>query len=171
MASSLSPAPQHSPRSQRLKQLESKVEGHDQKLAAIQSSVASLDDKIVTQGEQTSFQFHRFEEMLGHIHGTIVSGMQKLADKPDPPTNVSMEHEEDGAYDPIRRAAEWNETWRRDQAQRLFIATQRGEYVAQLRRDAERYGESIDFEAAAADRYPFPPPIDYPDDITYVDDL
>ena len=177
MASSLSPAPlQNSPRTQRMKQLESKVESHDKKLEAIQTSVTALDTKIVSQSECTSFQFNRFEEMLNHIHGTIVSGMQQLADKPATHVNVSMENEEfpgfeDGAYNPIARAAEWNETWRRDQAHRLFIATQRSEYIAQLQREAVPGGATTDYEAAAAARFPYPDPIDYPDDITYVDDL
>ena len=115
--------------------------------------------------------------MLSHIHGTIVNGMQQLAEpKTAPKTDVTMDNSlilagEDGAFDPIRRAAEWNETMRRDQTHRLFVVTQRAEYIAQLRCDAEHYGESFDYEAAADQRFPYPPAIDYPDDITYVDDL
>eukprot|EP00590_Aulacoseira_subarctica_P004557 CAMPEP_0172417124 /NCGR_PEP_ID=MMETSP1064-20121228/3636_1 /TAXON_ID=202472 /ORGANISM="Aulacoseira subarctica , Strain CCAP 1002/5" /LENGTH=355 /DNA_ID=CAMNT_0013155243 /DNA_START=756 /DNA_END=1823 /DNA_ORIENTATION=- len=179
MASSASPVPTAtSPKTARMRQLEFKVESHDKKLTDIQTSVTVLDDKIVTQGEKTSFQFTRFEEMLSHITGTIVDGMQKMADpktapKTDTPMNNSLvTTEEFGLYDPIRRAAEWNETRRRDQTHRLYVATQRAEYISQLRRDTQASsGDSVDFEAIADQRYPYPPEIDYPDDIQYDDDL
>jgi len=159
MASSASPVPNAtSPKTARMRQLEFKVESHDKKLTDIQTSVTALDDKIATQGENTSFQFNRFEEMLTHIHGTIVDGMQKLADpKTAPKTDVPMDNslvttEEVSTYDPIR--------------------TQRAEYISQLRRDTQAYyGESVDFEAVADQRYPYPPEIDYPNDIQYDDDL
>ena len=75
----------------------------------------------------------------------------------------------EGPYNPIAESSKWNEVWRRDQAHRGFIESQRNEYIEALRRDAEHYGESYDFYAAACERFPSPPPIDYPDDITYVD--
>lgn len=165
-----------SPKTARMHQLESKVAAHDQKLTAIQTSVSSLDAKIVSQGEQSSFQFNRFEEMLSHIHGTIVQGMQRISDpngaQPSEMMDEIQAHEDyDDAYDPIRKSREWNEEWRRYQLSKSRVDSQRAECAAQLCKEAESKGECYDYYAVASERFPSPPPVNFPDDITYTDDL
>ena len=167
-----------SPRTARMQQLESKVQAHDTKLNNIQASVSNIEDKIEKGHEATNFQFGKLEEMLAHIHGEIVAGVQsakKEGDGPSVPENVPMhdsEHEVSfAAYDPNARTHDWNETWRRDKAQRSFIESRRVEYVDELCKEAEQQGQCYDYYAAARERFPSPPPIEYPDDITYYDEL
>ena len=175
IAGSMSPTPTAvSPKTARMQKLEQKVAAHDVKLTAIQSSVAEIDSKIDDQSKKTAFHFDRFEEMLSHIHGTIVAGISQTPAKEVDVSPESMQegpHDDDGAYNPIQSSHEWNETWRRDQAHRGFIATQRDEYAEQLRKEAAAQGRIYDYYAVAYERYPSPPPIQYPDDITYTDDL
>jgi len=173
MAGSLSSDPRLlSPKTARMHQLESKVAAHDQKLTDIQSSVSSLDAKIVSQGEQSSFQFGRFEEMLNHIHGTIVQGMLR-AEQPPAAIMDGMPDttDEDGAYNPIQNSHEWNEEWRRFQLTKSRVDMQRAEYAEGLWKEAGYKGERHDYYATACERFPSPPPVNFPDDITYTDDL
>ena len=178
MAGSLASDPRLlSPKTARMCQLESKVAAHDQKLQDIQTSVSSLDAKIVSQGEQSSFQFGRFKEMLSHIHGTIVQGMQHIAaPRVEQPQTATMDEMQDAteaeeAYDPIRSSREWNEEWQRYQLSKSRVDSQRAECAERLCKDAEAKGECYDYYAAACERFPSPPPVDFPDDITYVDEL
>lgn len=167
-----------SPKTARMHQLESKVEAHDKKLTDIQVSVSSLDTKIVNQGEQTTFQFNRFEEMLNHIHGTIVQGLQISTKHPsEKPLEAIMNgmqnnmEGDDGAYNPVQHSHEWNEEWRRYQLHKIRVDAQRVECAESLSREAASKGECYDYYAVACERFPSPPPVNFPDDITYTDDL
>eukprot|EP00590_Aulacoseira_subarctica_P007452 CAMPEP_0172436470 /NCGR_PEP_ID=MMETSP1064-20121228/71739_1 /TAXON_ID=202472 /ORGANISM="Aulacoseira subarctica , Strain CCAP 1002/5" /LENGTH=662 /DNA_ID=CAMNT_0013184875 /DNA_START=584 /DNA_END=2572 /DNA_ORIENTATION=+ len=178
MAGSLSSTPGvMSPKTARMHHLESKVASHDKKLNDIQTSVFSLDEKIVTQGEQSSFQFNRFEELLGQIHGTIVNSMQRLSEPNHQQTElatmdgIEVAGHEDGAYNPIQHSHDWNEEWRRYQAHKSHIDSKRAEWAERLNKEAASKGEEYDYYAAACERYPSPPPVQFPDDITYADDL
>lgn len=167
-----------SPNTARMQKLEAKVADHDTKLGEIQRTVTSLDDKIGSQHAETTFNFNKFASMLNMINENIMAGVaattsaQAAADS-DVPAEMMDEYQEylagEGAYNPIAEHSKWNELWRRDHAHRAFIDSQRTEYVDALRRDAEHYGESFDYWNAARERFPSPPPIDYPDDITFVD--
>ena len=157
-----------SPKTARIKKLKRKVEAHDQNFTAIQSSVTEIDSKIDVQGKKTAFHFDRFEEMLSHIHGMIVAGITQATET----TTAALmtddmldEHQyEEGAYDPIQRSHDWNETWSKDQAHCGFVATQHDEYAEQLRKEAAAPGKVYDYYAVAYGRDPSPPPIQYPYD-------
>jgi len=165
-----------SPRTARMQHLEKKVEAHDKKLSDIQTSVSHLDVKIDKGHASTNFQFGKLEEMLAHIHGEIVAGVQSSkqeAERLSVLEHVTMSEWEDdgGAHNPVVQSRDWNEVWRQDKAHRSFIESQRVEYVEELRKEAEQKGQRYDYYAVACERFPSPPPIDYPDDITYIDDL
>ena len=78
---------------------------------------------------------------------------------------------EDGAYNPIQHSHDWNEEWRRYQAHKSHIDSKRAEWAERLNKEAASKGEEYDYYAAACERYPSPPPVPFPDDITYEDDL
>jgi hypothetical protein len=159
-----------------MQHLEKKVEAHDKKLSDIQTSVSHLDVKIEKGHASTNFQFGKLEEMLAHIHGEIVAGVQSSkqeAERLSVLEHVTTSEWEDdgGAHNPVVQSRDWNEVWRQDKAHRSFIESQRVEYVEELRKEAEQKGQRYDYYAVACERFPSPPPIDYPDDITYIDDL
>ena len=168
-----------SPNTVRMQKLEDKVASHDTRLTDIQRTVTSLDEKIVTQHSETTFNFNKFSLMLNTINENILASatittMEPAVPAQDVPEDMVDEYKEflagAGAFNPNEKRSHWNQVWKEDQAHRSHVQSRRIEYAESLRRDAEHYGETFDHYAAAYERYPSPPPIDYPDDTTFMDD-
>jgi len=118
-----------SPKSARMQQLERRVEAHDVRLTAIQTSVCDLDTKIVSQHQETSFHFRKFHEMLNHIHEQIVAGVAKAAPAQTEQLTVVDEElpdedrYEEGAFNPIQHQYDWHQTWKEKLRRKVSVLT------------------------------------------------
>ena len=108
--------------------------------------------------------------MLTSINETILNSMTPRGNSnKDEMTDIQAELDL-AAYNPNEERSKWNNIWKQDVAHRDFVESRRNEYSEELRLEAESKGHHYDYYAVAYERFPSPPPIEYPDDITFMDD-
>ena len=166
--SSAAPTATESPSTARLQNLENKVAAHEEKLHHIQQSVTSLDSKLDQQHAESNFNFGKFATMLNNINNTIIAHMTPL----DNPSNTPMQadHNDGSDFDPDEERRKWNMIWKQDMAHRDYVEAERVAFAEELRQEAEGKGQHYDYFAIACERFPSPPPVEYPDDVPYMED-
>jgi len=150
-----------------MKTLENKVATHETKLHNIQQSVTSLDAKLDHQHAESNFNFGKFATMLNNINNTIIAHM---APPDNPSTRMHEDSADGGDSDPDQERRKWHMLWKQDVAHRDYVEAERVAFAQELRQEAESKGQKYDYFAIACERFPSPPPVEYPDDINYMED-